>query len=82
MRIGLNYLTPLLAAGAVAGALAVAPTAAAADQASCVSTNVSTLCQSPGNFSMNSSIPAPYAGPYSAYGPFFTGGGGERGGRR
>jgi hypothetical protein len=33
---------------------------------------------------MNSSIPAPYAGPFSSYGPFFTGGGGggERGGRR
>jgi hypothetical protein len=82
MRIGLKYITPVLAAGAAAVGIAVAPTAAAADQASCVSTNTSTLCQSPGNFSMNSSIPAPYAGPYSSYGPFFTGGGGGRGGGR
>jgi hypothetical protein len=72
MRIKLNYITPLLAAGAAAVAIAAAPAAAAAEVQSCVNSGSSTVCQSPGNVQVNSSSPAPSAGPYAAYGPFFT----------
>jgi hypothetical protein len=90
-RIGLKYITPVLAAGAVAVEVAVeiaaAPTAAAAstgastgggaDQPStqqyCVSSATSTKCQSPGDAEINSSIPAPYGGPWAIYGPFWGG---------
>jgi hypothetical protein len=83
MRIGLKHITPVLAAGAVAVAIAAAPTAAAAstgggaDQPStqqyCVSSATSTKCQSPGDAEINSSIPAPYGGPWAIYGPFWGG---------
>jgi hypothetical protein len=82
-RIGLKHITPVLAAGAVAVAIAAAPTAAAAstgggaDQPStqqyCVSSATSTKCQSPGDAEINSSIPAPYGGPWAIYGPFWGG---------
>jgi hypothetical protein len=78
MRIKLNYIAPLLAAGAAAAAIAAAPTAAAAAQQTCVTSGSSTQCQSPGNVQINSSIPAPYGGPFSIYGPFFTLGDGHR----
>jgi hypothetical protein len=73
MRIGLNFITPLLVAGAAAAAIAAAPVAAA-DQQSCVSG--STQCQTPGNVQINTSSPqfaggfTPYIG--STYGPFFS----------
>jgi hypothetical protein len=73
MRIKLSYLTPLLAAGAIAAAIAGAPIAAA-DQ-SC-SGNV---CQSPGNVQINDSPPPVQSDPYGGYGPALGvfGGGGQ-----
>jgi hypothetical protein len=48
-----------------------------ADQSStqeyCVSSATSTKCQSPGDAEINSSIPAPYPGPFAIYGPFWAG---------
>jgi len=68
MRIKLNYLTPLLAAGAAAVAIAAAPMAAAATtvpaptaaagQQSCSSTGPGSVCQTPGNVQINDSPPA------------------------
>jgi hypothetical protein len=72
MRVGLKYITPVLAAGAAAVAIAAAPTAAAANQQNCVSSSTSTLCQSPGDVELNSSIPAPFGGPFAVYGPFWA----------
>ncbi|MDT5070995.1 MAG: hypothetical protein QOH82_315 [Mycobacterium sp.] len=76
MRLGLNYITPLLAAGAAAVALAAAPIAAAAPtapgdttqaQQSCSSLGgTQTECQTPGNVQLNDAPPQvdffPYAG--------------------
>ena len=79
MRIELKYLTSVLAAGFAAVSIAVAPTAAAADQPSssaqqsCVSTASVTKCVAPGDAEINSSIPAPYGGPFAIYGPFWAG---------
>jgi hypothetical protein len=73
MRIAFGHVTPLLAAGAAAVALAVAPVAAAANQQSCSNTSGSTKCQKIGDVEINSSIPAPYAGPWGIYGPFWGG---------
>jgi hypothetical protein len=65
MRIKLNYLTPLLAAGAAAVAIAAAPISAAAtavpaptaaaSQQSCSSVGAGTECLSPGNVQINDS---------------------------
>jgi hypothetical protein len=71
MRIGLKYITPVLAAGAAAVAIAAAPTAAAGPQPSCVTSGTATKCQTPGNVEINSSIPAPNPGPWAVYGPFW-----------
>jgi len=80
-RIGLKFITPVLAAGAAAVAVAAAPTAAAdnsqqgpADQRSCVSSVSSTVCEKPGDAEINSAIPAPYPGVFGIYGPFWAGG--------
>jgi len=80
MRIGLKFITPLLAAGAAAVAIAAAAPAVAdtqqqgpADQRSCVASATSTVCQKPGDAEINSSIPAPYPGVYGIYGPFWAG---------
>jgi len=76
MRIRLNYLTPVLAAGAAAVAIAAAPIAAAAPtatsdpaqvQQSCASLGgTQTQCQTPGNVQVNDAPPQvdyfPYAG--------------------
>jgi hypothetical protein len=93
MRIKLNYITPLLAAGAAAAAIATAPTALAAPtgaanppqaQESCIDLGTDTQCQSPGNVQINDT-PAypqyPYF-PYPYYGGDFDGGfhGGFHGG--
>jgi hypothetical protein len=75
MRIKLNYLTPLLVAGAAAAAIAAAPTAAAAaDPQSCSYTGSgfsNNQCQTPGNVQINDSPPPVQAG-MGGYGPFFT----------
>jgi hypothetical protein len=79
MRIGLKYLTPVLAAGAATMAIAGAATAAAdqqqgpADQQYCTSSAASTKCVKRGDAEINSSIPAPYPGVFSVYGPFWAG---------
>jgi hypothetical protein len=76
MRIGLNYITPLLAVGAAAAAIVVAPSAAAAAtapsnpaqaQQSCISLGgTQSKCQTPGNVQINDAPPQvdyfPYAG--------------------
>jgi hypothetical protein len=55
MPIKLKYITPLLAAGAAAVAIAAAPTAFAADQQSCNGSGSGGVCQSPGNVQTNTS---------------------------
>ena len=68
MKIKLTYLTPLLAAGAVAAAISAAPIAAAADVQACQP--ASGVCQSPGNVSINNSPASVQVGPY---GPLYDG---------
>jgi hypothetical protein len=72
VQIRLRYITPTLAAGAAAVAIAAAPSAMAANQQSCVDLGGATQCQTPGNVQINSDTPAANAGGYSSYGPFFT----------
>ena len=76
MRIGLNYIAPLLTAGAAAVAIAAAPIAAAAPtatgdpgqvQQSCAALGgTQSQCQTPGNAQVNDAPPQvdyfPYAG--------------------
>jgi hypothetical protein len=76
MGLGLNYIAPLLAAGAAAAAIAAAPIAAAAPpapsdpaqvQQSCANLGGSqSECQTPGNVQVNDAPPQvdyfPYAG--------------------
>jgi hypothetical protein len=75
----LKYLTPVIASGAVAVTIALAPVAAADDQhgppnpQTCVSSVTSTKCVKQGDAEINGSIPAPYPGVYSIYGPFWAG---------
>ncbi|MCW2649689.1 MAG: hypothetical protein JWR32_665 [Mycobacterium sp.] len=79
MRIGLKFITPALAAGAAAVAIAAAPAANADSQQgppnplTCVSSPTATKCQKAGDAELNSSIPAPYPGVYGIYGPFWAG---------
>jgi hypothetical protein len=93
MRIKLNYITPLLAAGAAAAAIATAPMAFAAPtgavnplqaQESCMDVGADTQCQSPGNVQINDSPGYPQYPyfPYPYYGGDFDGGfhGGFHGG--
>ncbi|MDT5315025.1 MAG: hypothetical protein QOE74_4045 [Mycobacterium sp.] len=49
MGMRLQYITPLLAAGVAAVAIAAAPTAIAADQQSCHGSGSGTVCLSPAN---------------------------------
>ncbi|MDT5369355.1 MAG: hypothetical protein QOC62_3786 [Mycobacterium sp.] len=65
----------VLVAGAVAIAVATAPSATADDQQKqyCINSVSSTRCVKPGNAEINSSIPAPPAGPWAMYGPFWGG---------
>jgi hypothetical protein len=65
MGMKLKYITPLLAAGAGAVAIAAAPTAIVANQQSCSGT----VCQSPGNVQINT--PAPHI-QYHPYGPHMS----------
>jgi hypothetical protein len=76
MKLGLNYIAPLLATGAAAVAIAAAPVAAAAPSApgdsaqtqqSCANLGgTQTECQAPGNVQVNDAPPQvdyfPYAG--------------------
>jgi hypothetical protein len=74
MRIKMNYIAPLLAAGAAAVAIGAAPTAAAAQTCS------GNICQSPGNVQINNAPPPVTYHPYGDM-PYLLGGhGGLRGG--
>ena len=95
MRIKLNYIAPLLAAGAAAVAIAAAPIAAAAPtgaadtgsvQAAC-SVGPGTECITPGNAQINDSPPPVSFDPYGGeeflmggFGGFHGGFGGIHGG--
>jgi hypothetical protein len=79
MRINLNYIAPLLAAGAAALAIAAAPTAAAASTGQTCSGNI---CESPGNVQINNAPPPVSYHPYGDM-PFLLGDhGGLPGGMR
>jgi len=52
-----KYITPLLAAGAAAVAIAAAPTAIATEQQSCNGSGSGTVCLSPGNVPIKTSPP-------------------------
>ena len=65
MGMKLKYITPLLAAGAAAVAIAAAPTAFAANQQTCSGT----VCQSPGNVQIKT--PPPHV-QYHPYGPHMS----------
>jgi hypothetical protein len=75
MRIRLNYLAPLLGAGAVAAAIVAAPIAAADTGMSCAGN----VCQSPGNVQINDNPPPVGFYPYGGE-AFLLGGGGFGGG--
>jgi hypothetical protein len=91
MRIKLNYITPLLAAGAAVAAIATAPTAvavpnAAADSAQGQQTRIdsgptASPCPLPGNVQPDNSPPYPYYPCYPSY-HGYGGYGGDRGGDR
>ena len=55
MGMKLQYMIPLLAAGAAAVAIAAAPTAFATDQQSCNGSGSGTVCLSPGNVPIKTS---------------------------
>jgi hypothetical protein len=78
MRIRLNYLAPLLVAGAAAAAIVAAPSASAAAEPYCVDLGASTQCQTEGNVQINTSPRPFYSDPFGIYGPFFAY---DRGGR-
>jgi hypothetical protein len=66
----------LLVASAFAIAIATAASATAdsqANQQSCTTTANSTRCVKSGDAEINSSLPAPPAGPWAMYGPFWGG---------
>src|SRR5258708_37229783 len=66
VRMKLNYIAPLLAAGAAAVAIAAAPIAAAAPTTgqSCGASGTGTICQSPGNVQINDAPPPVQYYPY------------------
>ena len=100
MRLGLKFITPMLATGATAAAIGalcatpiaasqpdqpsptpttvtvVAPAPGPADNQSCTSSATATKCLKNGDAEINAAIPAPFPGPFSAYGPFYAGGAG------
>jgi hypothetical protein len=88
MSFKLNYIAPLLAAGASAVAIAAAPMAAAAPapaptaavQQSCSSTGSGSLCQSPGNAQLNAAAPPVNFDPYGGEEFLMGGYDGYRGG--
>ena len=94
MRIKLNYIAPLLAAGAAAVAIAAAPIAAAAPTGAADPGAVQTACSvgpgseciTPGNAQINDSPPPvsfdPYGGEEFAIGGFGGHGGFHGGGHR
>jgi hypothetical protein len=81
MSVKLNYLAPLLAAGAVAAAIAAAPLAAAAPEAlqpACSSAGPGTACVTPGNAQLNDSLAPNFESQYPDFSLFGLGRGGHR----
>ncbi|MCW2650647.1 MAG: hypothetical protein JWR32_1623 [Mycobacterium sp.] len=71
MRIRINYVTPVLAAGAAAVAIAASPSASATpDRQPCSDMGGSTQCQSAGNVQIYTTLHAMPVTPRTAYGPF------------
>src|ERR1700758_489350 len=54
----------------------MAPAPGPPDNQSCTSSATSTKCLKNGDAEINAAIPAPFPGPFSAYGPFYAGGAG------
>lgn len=75
-----RYFAPLLAAGAAAAAIAVAPSASAINPPSCSDTGGAVVCQKPGHARISSTPPPSALNPAGTYGPFFfqNRGGGAR----
>jgi hypothetical protein len=71
MRIGLKYITTMMAGAAAVTIAAAPPAAAQTQQQACIQTTQATKCQTPGDVEINSSIPAPNPGPWAVYGPFW-----------
>jgi hypothetical protein len=67
MRTKVKAITLLLAAGAGAVAISVAPIAAA-DTPGCNAVGPNTVCQTPGNVQINDSAPIQYAPEYPEFG--------------
>jgi hypothetical protein len=83
MRIKLNYIAPLLATGAAAVAITVAPIASAASaptHGACDAGVSGSICETPGNVEINDSPPAVNYDPYGDDGFLLGYGGGFRGG--
>jgi hypothetical protein len=71
VHIRANPVSTLLAAGAAAVAIAVAPSVLAApNEQSCADMGGSTVCQRAGNVQIHTSPQATPAQPGTAYGPF------------
>lgn len=68
MNIKPRFVAPLLGAGAVAAAIAAAPSASAADVRDCANGGGATICQSPGNVEIHTDQPQVQAP--RIYGPF------------
>jgi hypothetical protein len=81
MRVALKMFTPLLAAGAAAATIAVAPIAAAESssgpQPSCYQSGQGTQCQTPGNVQFNDAPPPVQFYPYGGEAGLLGGGGGR-----
>jgi hypothetical protein len=72
MTLRPRYLAPLMAAGVAAAAIAMAPSASAADPPSCTNTGAATLCQKPGHARIHSTPPPTLRDSgVGMYGPFF-----------
>jgi hypothetical protein len=83
VRIKLNYIAPLLAAGSAAIAITAAPIAAAASappQGACDAAVSGSICQTPGNVEINDAPPAVNYDPYGDDGFLLGYGGGFHGG--
>jgi hypothetical protein len=84
MRIKLNYIAPLLAAGAAAVAITAAPIAAAASapapHGACDAGVSGSICDTPGDVGINDSLPPVSFDPYGGEGFLMGGFGGFHGG--
>ena len=70
VRIRINYITPVLAAGVAAVAIAAPSAAATPDDQLCSDMGGSTQCQSAGNVQIHTTPHAMSVTPRTAYGPF------------